>query len=302
MNQNFFITLLLILFLTISCQSNKSQFDVPSPKEKENNSMSDPQDLESFPIADIGYKKVYIHVPEENEEENFKIELFIGKSVDVDCNNYFMLGQINEEILDGFGYKYYKIISNGEIAGTKIGCLDNLKTNKFVYIQPKTLEYNSKIPVVIYVPYDFEVKYKIYKSGQLKNAIEKQDSPILGTIKFEQLNRYFIKNNTNFPVKSNKLDTEESFNAVFGMATVMGNDGRPTSINFDQEYVVPIILEETNIETNIEILGVSLVSKGDLLVNYKVIIGKKQSFKIKPFAAIKLNKSNIGNIILNEIK
>ncbi len=128
-------------------------------------------ELKTFPIATENYKQVYIQVPQKNNEENFRVELFVGKYEFVDCNSHFLLGKIEEETLEGFGYVYYKVESDGNIASTLMACPDNKKTKKFIYMPPLLVKYNSKLPIVVYIPKNLELKYRIWKADKkIQNA------------------------------------------------------------------------------------------------------------------------------------
>jgi ecotin len=257
--------------------------------------------LKAFPVAKSNEKQVYIQVPEMNQEENYKIEVFIGKNEMVDCNHYFMIGEVKEINLEGWGYTYYKVESNGQKGGTLMGCMDDTKVEKFITIEPKTFGYNSRLPLVFYVPNDFIVKYKIYSAGPLKDAETSNKQMRLGGIAYNELKNYFVKNNAKLPISKNKITNQKQFDAVFGAAAHMG-DGKPSTIDFNKEFVVPIILKETNLETEIIVKGVAMGSMGDVVVNYVVKRGKKMSFTIKPFHAIIIDKSNSGKVILKEEK
>lgn len=50
-------------------------------------------------------------------------------------------------------------------------------------------------------------------------------------IAFEVAKNYFFKNNQVIP-EYPKIVSEEEFNKLFGMATTMGEDGKPTAIDF----------------------------------------------------------------------
>jgi ecotin len=121
-------------------------------------------EINMFPKAKAGEKQVYIQVPIETNENDLKVEVFVGKTQLVDCNNYFMIGEIVSNNLEGWGYDYYTIKGSGETAGTLMGCLDNKKTSKFIQMPASLLRYNSRLPIVIYVPNDLEVKYRIWRA------------------------------------------------------------------------------------------------------------------------------------------
>ena len=255
--------------------------------------------LDAFPKAEQGYQKVYIQVPETKNDENHHIEVFVGKNEMVDCNYRSMMGEITEIPLEGWGFTYYKIKSNGDSATTLMGCPDTIKQLKFIHLPPKIMSYNSKLPLVFYVPNGFIVKYKIYSSGAFIDAtVEKQ--PQLGSIDYQLLTQYFVKNNAKLPVKNNRIDTQKKFDALFGAASVMGKEGQPSHVDFKTQFVVPIILQETNRPTTIEITGVAMGAMGTIVVYYKVTKENPVSYQIRPFAAIVLNKKYLNKIILQQ--
>ena len=93
---------------------------------------------------------------------------------------------------------------------------------------------------------------------------------------FEVAKNYFFKNDQVIP-EYPKIVSEEEFTKLFGMATTMGEDGKPTAIDFTKQFVLAIVLPETDFAT--EINPVKVEEKGDsLLYSYEVKTGEKQSF------------------------
>ena len=119
-------------------------------------------------------------------------------------------------------------------------------------------------------------------------------------VAFEVAKNYFFKNDQTIPT-SPKITTEEEFNNLFGMATTMGEDGKPTEIDFSKQFVLAIVLPMTDMAT--EINPVKLEAKGDsLFYTYDVKIGEKQSFSIQPVSIIILDRKFENNevILINE--
>ena len=119
-------------------------------------------------------------------------------------------------------------------------------------------------------------------------------------VAFEVAKNYFFKNDQTIPA-SPKITTEEEFSKLFGMATTMGEDGKPTEIDFTKQFVLAIVLPVTDIAT--EITPVKLEAKGDsLFYTYDVKTGEKQSFTIQPVSIIILDKKYENNevILINE--
>lgn len=262
-------------------------------------------EIEMFPKAETGFKQVYIKVPEVENEENYKIELHIGKDTSVDCNQHFMNGQFSEQNLDGWGYTYFKAESDGAISSTKMACLDSKLERKFITLTPQLVRYNSKLPVVVYVPENFSVKYKIFKASDAfldAKAIEfKQDLPQLGRIEYQIINNYFVKNTVKKGQKR-KIENQKEFDALFGAAATMDKDGKPTAIDFKKQNVIAIIGNTTNYNTSYEITGIAMGAMGTVIVSYKTNKGAKMTYSIRPFTAVTIDKNLTGKIIFNEIK
>lgn len=124
------------------------------------------KDLDMFPKPDAGYKQVVIEVSHSDKDKFKKIEFEVGKYLKVDkCNQHTLGGEVTKKDLSGWGYSYYVFKTKGAGTSTLIGCPDNTKVRKFVTASPKLINYNGKLPIVIYVPNDTEVQYKIYETN-----------------------------------------------------------------------------------------------------------------------------------------
>lgn len=99
-----------------------------------------------------------------------------------------------------------------------------------------------------------------------------------------------------------KIETAEKFNEVFGMATKMKKDGKPTSIDFTKQNVLAILLSKTDSAKTIEPTVLQKNENGELILNFKIVVGQKQSFSTVPNLAIIVDKKVNGNLILKEIK
>ena len=96
------------------------------------------------------------------------MELIVGKTVRVDKNRYFFGGQIKRETIKGWGFTRYTVSKLGPMAGTLMATDPNTpKTDRFITLggEPYLIRYNSRLPVVIYVPEDVEVRYRIWSAG-----------------------------------------------------------------------------------------------------------------------------------------
>ncbi|MBV4475963.1 MULTISPECIES: serine protease inhibitor ecotin [Pseudomonas] len=125
------------------------------------------EDTAPYPKAEAGFTRQVIHLPQQAEEENFKVEILAGKTLEVDCNRQHLGGTLEEKNLEGWGYPFYRLEKVSGPVSTMMACPGNKKIRKFVPVTGDgfTLRYNSKLPVVIYAPQDVEVRYRIWSAS-----------------------------------------------------------------------------------------------------------------------------------------
>ena len=132
--------------------------------------------LKAFPKAGEGTKRFVIQIPEQENETDFRVELQVGKMVETDsANRYFFSGKIEEETIIGWGYPKYIVRELGPMAGTLIGVDPSIpKVMRWITLggEPKLLRYNSKLPLVIYVPNEAEVRFRIWRSDSEASLAE----------------------------------------------------------------------------------------------------------------------------------
>jgi len=130
---------------------------------------SDKKDkIHMYPQAQEGYTRYVITVPKTENDYDHKLELFIGKTMLVDCNNRSFFGKVNEVTLKGWGYRYLEISNIEAGASTMMAC-PGPKVEKFVSLRaPEKLirRYNSRLPLVVYVPSDYTLKYRFWSASE----------------------------------------------------------------------------------------------------------------------------------------
>ncbi len=120
-----------------------------------------------YPKAKTGFEQKMIHLKTLENENDYEVELFIGKKTKVDtCNHFFLAGNFEDKTVDGWGYNYYQFVTDGNIAGTMKGCLDNKSFEKSVYAQTIKTRYNSNLPIVVHVPNGYTLEYRIWKADK----------------------------------------------------------------------------------------------------------------------------------------
>ncbi|HBU93018.1 MAG TPA: ecotin [Leclercia adecarboxylata] len=128
-----------------------------------------------YPQAEHGMKRQVIDLPAQKDEANYKVELLIGQTLDVDCNLHRLGGQLTSKTLEGWGYDYYVFDKVTSPVSTMMACPEGKKTAKFVTAnlgEHSLLRYNSKLPIVIYTPDNIEVKYRVWQADEkIENAV-----------------------------------------------------------------------------------------------------------------------------------
>ncbi len=133
--------------------------------------------MKAFPPAEEGMVRYVLQLPEQNDESGYKVELIVGKWVEIDEHNrYFFGGKIQAESIQGWGFTLYKVAELGPMAGTLMAIDPNaLKVNRFISLggEPYLVRYNSRLPLVVYVPEGAEVHYRIWSAGKESKVMQK---------------------------------------------------------------------------------------------------------------------------------
>lgn len=127
--------------------------------------------LKAFPAAEEGMVRYVINVPVQQNEADLRVELLVGKTVTTDAaNRYFFGGQLETETLQGWGFDRYVLRKLGPMAGTLMAVDPNApEVERFVTAggEPKLLRYNSRLPLVVYVPTGVEVRYRYWHAEEV---------------------------------------------------------------------------------------------------------------------------------------
>ncbi|NDV69248.1 serine protease inhibitor ecotin [Dysgonomonas sp. 25] len=154
------ITLIAIFALTgILFSANISAQTVKATDEAIKN-------LKPYPEKMGDMERHVIFLEPRADESLYKIEIIAGMYKEVDCNRHTLAGAFNEGTVEGWGYSYYTFETNGQIASTMMMCHDP-KTTKFVSGKGEVVRYNSRLPLVVYLPQGVELKYRVWTAGEM---------------------------------------------------------------------------------------------------------------------------------------
>lgn len=124
--------------------------------------------MKAFQPAEAGMTRHVLNLEPRKDESAFKVEIIVGKTIELEpTNRYFFGGKIEAENIDGWGFTRYVVKKMGPMGGTLMaGNPDAPKVERFVSLgsEPFLIRYNSKLPVVVYVPEGAEVRYRIWQA------------------------------------------------------------------------------------------------------------------------------------------
>jgi ecotin len=122
--------------------------------------------LDAFPPAEQGMVRHVIQLPERGDEADLKVELIVGKTIRTDTiNKHFFAGALVAETIPGWGYERYILRDLGPLAATLMAVPpDAPLVDSFVTTggDRQILRYNSRVPLVVYVPAGVEVRHRLW--------------------------------------------------------------------------------------------------------------------------------------------
>jgi ecotin len=129
-------------------------------------------DLEPFPKAASGYRRVVIRLPAVDTPDDRRVELIFGKAMEVDCNRYGLSAQLTRTAAPGWGYEYFVLGNISGPASTLMACpADEPRRTAFVRIgfgrddtQHRWQRDNPKRPIVVHLPHGIELHYRIWSA------------------------------------------------------------------------------------------------------------------------------------------
>jgi ecotin len=134
-----------------------------------------PDDLKPFPAAQAGQQRFVIRLPEVDKPDEHRLELIVGKTMQVDCNRQMMGSTLTTKTAPGWGFDYYVVGPFGGAASTMMACPPGQpKRDEFVRANLRTpqgraeagqLRYNPKFPVAVFVPEGVELRYRVWRAA-----------------------------------------------------------------------------------------------------------------------------------------
>ncbi len=134
-------------------------------------------DLSRYPSPGAGERRWVIQLPGvlpptrdpslSPSPSDWRVELIVGREVEVDCNRHRFGGRLRPEVLPGWGFTIYRVSEVGPMVSTRMACPPGEpKRRAFVPMggKPFVVPYNASLPIVIYAPSDLEVRWRLWKA------------------------------------------------------------------------------------------------------------------------------------------
>ncbi len=129
--------------------------------------------IHMFPQAKEGYIRQVIELPKTQNDADHRVELRIGKVMLVDCNQHTLWGKVQDVTLKGWGYKYVEASEINLGASTMMACPEP-KSERFIALRDNLRRYNSRLPLIVYVPEGYEVRYRIWNAADKVQKAQKR--------------------------------------------------------------------------------------------------------------------------------
>ena len=102
-------------------------------------------------------------------------------------------------------------------------------------------------------------------------------------VPFELAKGYFLRNDVEVEDFPTQITSQAQLDQFFGMAAVMGENGKPTVIDFDKNFVIPVVYPETDQETSLVVERFWHTGATELTLSVGAIRGEEhRSFTIRP--------------------
>lgn len=129
----------------------------------------------AYPAAAAGKTRHVILLPhkERGAEDDFKVEIVAGRTIDTDgVNTYRFGGEFRERDIPGWGFSYFEVDALGAPLSTRIAAAAGTPTVKAFAPGPRMLvRYNSRLPLVVYAPEGTEIRWRLWRAEGEPQAV-----------------------------------------------------------------------------------------------------------------------------------
>jgi ecotin len=121
-------------------------------------------DIAMFPKAAKGMRQVVIRLPRRADEAQMRIEFYAGQTRTIDCNLVTIPAGLTRHEVQGWAYPYWEMKVPPPAITTLMGCPPKSERQAFVHGLPEFVDYRSALPIIVYLPAGFNVRYKLWRT------------------------------------------------------------------------------------------------------------------------------------------
>ena len=110
-------------------------------------------------------------------------------------------------------------------------------------------------------------------------------------IPFQTVKGYFLKNNINstrFSIK--KILSKKELDSFFGMAACMGAEGKPSTVDFNKQFVIPVVIEKNNKDMTLDPISLKIEKAKQLTFHFRLSLGNVTTAESVPILLISVNR------------
>lgn len=126
--------------------------------------------------------------------------------------------------------------------------------------------------------------------GCKKSKLPKGDA-----VPYTVAKNYFVNGNVE-KIDQPIIDNEQEFAKIFGMAATMGEEGKPTPIDWEKLFVIAVVLDEASEYVTIEPEAL-INTEGGLHFRYSVKTGDKMGYSMRPCLIVIVDKKYQSRIV-----
>lgn len=134
-------------------------------------------DLSGYPAPQAGERRWVIQLPGvlpptaesalSSDPADWRVQLIVGREMEVDCNSRALSGRIRAEALPALGTSLYRVRDVGPVVSTRMACPpDQPRRRAFLPVggNPYVLPYNASRPIVVDAPAPLELRWRLWKA------------------------------------------------------------------------------------------------------------------------------------------
>ncbi len=121
-------------------------------------------DIAMFPKAAPGMRQIVIRPARRADETQVRIEFYAGQMRTIDCNLVSIPAGLTRHEVQGWGYPYWEMRVPPPAITTLMGCPTGSNHPAFVHGAPVAVDYRSALPIVVYVPTGYSVRYRLWRT------------------------------------------------------------------------------------------------------------------------------------------